>query len=92
MHRYKLKLKSLGDCDTINPFLHLDPFHIMGMQPIWRTKRKTFSLLGIEIYSHVKIVLLCPPDWLHSHGRAKGLLSNIDNGVNRVNGVNGAQN
>ena len=28
--------------------------YIMGMQPIWRTKQKKFSLLGIEIYSHVK--------------------------------------
>ena len=26
----------------------------MGMQPIWRTKQKRFSLLGIAIYSHVK--------------------------------------
>ena len=33
----------------------IDPLHIMGMQPIiWRTKQKKFSLLGIEIYSHVK--------------------------------------
>ena len=30
-----------------------DPLHIMGMQPIWRTKQKKFSLLGIEIYSRV---------------------------------------
>ena len=33
----------------------IDPLHIMRMQPIiWRTKQKKFSLLGIEIYSHVK--------------------------------------
>ena len=32
----------------------IDPSHIMGMQPIWRTKRNEFSLLGMEIYSHVK--------------------------------------
>ena len=33
----------------------IDPLHcIMGMQPIWRTKPKKFSLLGVEIYSHVK--------------------------------------
>ena len=32
----------------------MDPLHIMGMQPIWRTKQKKFSFLGIEIYSHVK--------------------------------------
>ena len=36
------------DVDTI------DPLHIMGMQPIWRTKQKKCSLLGIEIYSHIK--------------------------------------
>ena len=28
--------------------------HVMGMQPIWRTKPKKISLPGIEIYSHVK--------------------------------------
>ena len=32
----------------------IDPLHIMGMQPIWRTKQNKFSLLGIEIYSHLK--------------------------------------
>ena len=26
----------------------------MGMRPTWRKKQKKFSLLGIEIYSHVK--------------------------------------
>ena len=26
----------------------------MGIQPIWSTKQKKFSLLGIEIYSHVE--------------------------------------
>ena len=50
----------------------MDPLHIMGMQPIWRTKQKKFSFLGIEIYSHVKkkTLLFCPPDWLYCHGRA----------------------
>ena len=33
---------------------NIDTLHIMGMQPIWRIKQKKFSLLGIEIYSHVK--------------------------------------
>ena len=28
--------------------------HITGMQSIWRTKQNKFSLLGIEISSHVK--------------------------------------
>ena len=37
--------------------LTIDPLHIMGMQPIWRTKQNKFSLLGIEIYSHVKKIL-----------------------------------
>ena len=32
----------------------IDPCHIMEMRSIWRTKQKKFSLLGIEIYSHVK--------------------------------------
>ena len=32
--------------------LSIDPLHIMGMQSIWRTKQKKFSLLGIEVYSH----------------------------------------
>ena len=32
----------------------IDPLHVMGMQPIWRTKPKKISLPGIEIYSHVK--------------------------------------
>ena len=27
----------------------------MGMQPIWSTKQNKFPLLGIEIYSHIKI-------------------------------------
>ena len=31
----------------------IDTLHIMGMQPIWRTKQTKFSLLGIDIYSHV---------------------------------------
>ena len=32
----------------------IDSLHIMGMQPVWGTKQKKYSLLGIEIYSHVK--------------------------------------
>ena len=35
----------------------------MGMQPMWRTKQIKSSLLGIEIYSHVKLrkfLLFCP--------------------------------
>lgn len=32
----------------------IDPLHVLGMQPSWRTKQNTFSLLWIEIYSHVK--------------------------------------
>ena len=56
-------------------FRSIDPLHFMGMQPIWRTKQKKFSLLGIEIHSHVKkILLFCPPNWLHFHGHARGLL------------------
>ena len=45
-----------------------DPLHVMGMPPIWSTKQKKFSLLGIEIYSHVKKSYCsgCPPDWLHN--------------------------
>ena len=31
----------------------IDPLYVMGIQPIGRTKQKKFSLLGIEIYSHV---------------------------------------
>ena len=41
-------------CEEIMSFLVTDPLHIMGMQPIWRTKQNKCSLLGIEIYSHVK--------------------------------------
>ena len=56
----------------------IDPLHIVGMQPIWGTKQNKFSLLGIEIYSHVKkILLFCPPDWLHSHRCAEVLLCRI---------------
>ena len=47
---------------------YIDPLHIVGMQPIWGAKQMKFSLLGIEIF------LFCPPDWLHSHRRARGLL------------------
>ena len=55
-------------------FWWIDPLHIMGMQSIWRTKQKKFSLLGIEIYSHVKkIWLFCRPNWLHFHACARGL-------------------
>ena len=39
-------------------FQSIDPLHIMGMQPIWRTKQKKFSLLGIEIYSHAKNLIV----------------------------------
>ena len=31
----------------------IDPLHMMRMQPVWRTKEKKLSLLGIEIYSHI---------------------------------------
>ena len=30
----------------------------MGMQPIWRTKQKKFTFLGIEIYSRVKNLIV----------------------------------
>ena len=49
----------------------IDPLHIVGMQPIWGAKQMKFSLLGIEI------LLFCPPDWLHSHWRARGLYLSI---------------
>ena len=50
--------------------MDIDPLHIVGMQPIWRTKQTKFSLLGIEIYSHLKKKSYCsvpqigciPPD------------------------------
>ena len=49
----------------------VDPLHIMGMQEVWSwTKQKKFSLLRIE----KKILLFCPPDWLHSHRCTRGLL------------------
>ena len=34
------------------------PLALVGMQPIWRTKQKKFSLLGIEICSHVKNLIV----------------------------------
>ena len=37
----------------------IDILHIMGMQPVWRTKQKKCSLLEIEIYSHVKKYFSC---------------------------------
>ena len=51
-----------------NPY-SIDPLYIVGMQPIWGAKQMKFSLLGIEI------LLFCPPDWLHSHRRARGPLT-----------------
>ena len=47
----------------------IDPLHVMGMQPIWRTKQKEFSLL----FSCKKILLFYLPDWQHFHGCARGL-------------------
>ena len=33
--------------------VYINPLHVREMQPIWRTKQNKFSLLGIEISSHV---------------------------------------
>ena len=56
-------------------FCLINPLHIMGMQPIWRTKQKKCSLLGIDICSHVKKnLIVLSSRWMHSHGRARGLL------------------
>ena len=49
----------------------IDPLHIMGMQPIWRTKQKTISLLGIEIYSHVKKNIVLSSRLAAFHVRAR---------------------
>ena len=36
----------------------IDPLHVLGMQPSWRTKQNKCSLLGIKIYSHVKNLIV----------------------------------
>ena len=38
---------------------YTDPLHIMELQPIWRTKQNKISLLGIEIYPHLKKKSYC---------------------------------
>ena len=50
-----------------------------GNTAIWGTKQKKFSLLGDEIYSRLKkILLFCTPDWLHSQGRARRLVFTLE--------------
>ena len=48
-------------------FHDIDPLHIVGMQPIWGQNKWNFLFWELRSYCSA------PPDWLHSHRRARGL-------------------
>ena len=53
-----------------------DPLHIMGVQPNWRTKQNKCSLLGIEMYSHVRNFLGSIPQIGYIPTDLQGVYSN----------------
>ena len=57
MHAHSMSWEN-ETLEFLNMSKIIDPLHIMGMQPTWRTKQKKLSLLGIEICSHAKKILL----------------------------------
>ena len=59
------------------------PLHMMGMQPISENKTKEmFSSGNWDLFSCKKSYCSsCPPDWLHSHGRARSLLRGLESSL-----------